>query len=1526
MRNTQRTRGAAIVYALVFAALLGLTGLAIFSAQSRSAKNAGTITNRALERATAEAAVEHGKALVQQAIGAHRPLETLADLNVTNDLNNLEYELDLSLAIYGDVRADLTGTREWAAARLDPLTGQPLRHLTSNINIDALALHGEWRDALVHAPPDAPPTILGVHQDGVFTKPATDDGPPIFIPFPDLNAPPTQVTARGNTSGAREEQGVLLDAAGRVWEWPLDLTDTTPPERLGILTNVTSISAGDRFALALTQNGTLYGWGQNTRGPLTPARNTMGETLPTPIPLDLPLRDAVTPTVLAAAAGEHHIVALDTLGRVWTWGANNNYQAGRSCGTTCPADTLELGNTSQIISVSAGGDRGAALAQNGNLYVWGDGHVPRILANPQGALLRINQYSLSQHEGLAITNDGQLVTFTSNIATPLELTVQIPPEQDGQPPRNTSVARADLLRAGNQYHAAIVGSALFTWPAGTTETTTATRQDSPNQPRKLPGTNIDTVHVTPGDQTLTITWAAPEDQELTYQIQHSRAARDWTHAGTTTTPHYHLDNLTNGQPHYLRLTAHNAYGEQTHEHESGPYIPAGPPETPTNGRTTPLHQALELAWDAPPNNGNPITHYRIEQSTNGTIWQTLPYEPTEPNVRVTGLENTRTYQHRVSAINTAGRSAPLTLPTGTPQGPPAPPELESATGHQQDSQPAITLTWQPAPGATSYRATISRSGSTSTATANGGDTSLTITGLQPNATYSVSLVAINQHGESRPSRSLNVTTSVTPSAPRDLTAIAAGDTMARLDWLPPSSGASVTNYRVERREPGTTWRTISTPETEAINDSSLEPGVIYQYRVAASNAAGTGAYTPHVELITALTPPGQPTAPRLLFRNQDSLTITWDAPTHAGGARSLTYLLERRPAGNPTWAQLAARHDGTTFTDATAQPGHSYDYRVTARNQQHDSEPSRITTIAAAEALTAPNQPRITGRDNLTINIEWDTSTTPGVTNYILERADQHGPFTHHATITASPGATHAYADTRVTAGTTYAYRVRAQTPDATSEPSPPSQDITALARSTAPRELTASLNHQTGRLTLSWTAPADTGGSEVIGYRIQRNSNEHGWATVEDTQDTDTTLVDGDAELGLEHSYRVAAITSLGMSHLSPYSAPTPAQLAMRVPSTPNAPTVTTAPGSATTPLITWLAPNEGGTPITHYTLERHTQTGWSQHATLPGHETQYADHTAQAGNAYQYRVSATNAAGDSQHSAPSTTYEAHPALPAPAAPTITHAGAARLNINWSPPEGVNPNTVAGYRLERRQGNSDWHVLTPNTGPDHQQYEDRELTIGEQYQYRVAAINQASITGELSQPSHSTAAATVPTAPRSATATLIADREINIQWGAPEHDGHASITGYLLQHRTSQNDQDWGAWTTIYQGQNRSHTHRELVGPNYYQYQVIALNAVGESSAAQTTRLRAQYSRTIEYEFTWNGTWCIYRVEGDAHVAGDSAWHPQDTHSWSGACAAWLNVSVSWDHKQSNPIPQCRVDATNLSGSWNVTRCRFTD
>src|SRR5690606_16954075 len=119
---------------------------------------------------------------------------------------------------------------------------------------------------------------------------------------------------------------------------------------------------------------------------------------------------------------------------------------------------------------------------------------------------------------------------------------------------------------------------------------------------------------------------------------------------------------------------------------------------------------------------------------------------------------------------------------------------------------------------------------------------------------------------------------------------------------------------------------------------------------------------------------------------------------------------------------------------------------------------------------------------------------------------------------------------------------------------------------------------------------------------------------------------------------------------------------------------------------------------------------------------QTQYVDKTVQPGRTYHYRVTAINAAGASKPSSPSNPYLAHPTLPAPDAPTAQHDGIARFTITWPTPEGVETNSVQGYRLERRAANGEWMVLVPHTGPNVTTYQDLELTIGVAYQYRAAA------------------------------------------------------------------------------------------------------------------------------------------------------------------------------------------------------------
>src|SRR5882724_5919230 len=86
--------------------------------------------------------------------------------------------------------------------------------------------------------------------------------------------------------------------AGHIWAWGGDGAFTNVPGGLG---NIVAVAAGDSHALALTSEGTVVAWGDNSSNQ-------------TNVPSGLS-------NVVAIAAGGAHSLALKADGTVTAWGA-----------------------------------------------------------------------------------------------------------------------------------------------------------------------------------------------------------------------------------------------------------------------------------------------------------------------------------------------------------------------------------------------------------------------------------------------------------------------------------------------------------------------------------------------------------------------------------------------------------------------------------------------------------------------------------------------------------------------------------------------------------------------------------------------------------------------------------------------------------------------------------------------------------------------------------------------------------------------------------------------------------------------------------------------------------------------------------------------------------------------------------------------------------------------------------------------------------------------------------------------------
>lgn len=120
------------------------------------------------------------------------------------------------------------------------------------------------------------------------------------------------------------------------------------------------VSAGELHFIAISQNGSLWAWGDN-------GSRQLG---------DGTIIDRPQPVLISAAnwasvsAGLAHSVAIKADGTLWTWGSDNNQQLGNSSGGNS-ATPLQIGTDSNWKEAAAGERGTVAIKTDGTLWAWG---------------------------------------------------------------------------------------------------------------------------------------------------------------------------------------------------------------------------------------------------------------------------------------------------------------------------------------------------------------------------------------------------------------------------------------------------------------------------------------------------------------------------------------------------------------------------------------------------------------------------------------------------------------------------------------------------------------------------------------------------------------------------------------------------------------------------------------------------------------------------------------------------------------------------------------------------------------------------------------------------------------------------------------------------------------------------------------------------------------------------------------------------------------------------------------------------
>jgi hypothetical protein len=143
-----------------------------------------------------------------------------------------------------------------------------------------------------------------------------------------------------------------------------DLVERQPaPRGVGGVEDVIAVAGGDFHSLALSADGSIWGWGDNGVG------QTVTGSGPIPRRITGPGGEALPP-FSAIASGPYTALALGPGGTLWTWGGNWSGQAGLGFTSPFMAPT-QIPKMDSFVAVAAGYEHSVALRADGSVWTWG---------------------------------------------------------------------------------------------------------------------------------------------------------------------------------------------------------------------------------------------------------------------------------------------------------------------------------------------------------------------------------------------------------------------------------------------------------------------------------------------------------------------------------------------------------------------------------------------------------------------------------------------------------------------------------------------------------------------------------------------------------------------------------------------------------------------------------------------------------------------------------------------------------------------------------------------------------------------------------------------------------------------------------------------------------------------------------------------------------------------------------------------------------------------------------------------------
>jgi uncharacterized repeat protein (TIGR02543 family) len=346
----------------------------------------------------------------------YNTVATSASVTVNKATPNVTAWPTASAIVYGQTLASSTlsggaasvgGTFAFTTPATAPTAGTALQAVTftPTDTTDYNTVSGSASVTVAKAPATVAlhPTPLLAIYDGTaksVTATTTPGGLTVTITYNGQSAPPTNAgsyTVIGTISDANYAGGVTnqlrVAIAGPAVAWGLGtsgqlgnggLTNSSVPVaslNSGVLAGKTiiSVAGGHTHSYALTSEGLVYAWGQNSLGQL--GNNGTAASL---VPVLVYTNGVLSgKKITALVSGENHALVLSADGKLFTWGWNGNLQLGN--GTSVPYTNVPVavdmtgvlaGKT--VVALGTGNMHNEVVTSDGQLFTWGFGQCGQL--------------------------------------------------------------------------------------------------------------------------------------------------------------------------------------------------------------------------------------------------------------------------------------------------------------------------------------------------------------------------------------------------------------------------------------------------------------------------------------------------------------------------------------------------------------------------------------------------------------------------------------------------------------------------------------------------------------------------------------------------------------------------------------------------------------------------------------------------------------------------------------------------------------------------------------------------------------------------------------------------------------------------------------------------------------------------------------------------------------------------------------------------------------------------------------------